>query len=141
VMGRQRHVLRGVLKLPGPKERTINVRVLRPYFKEKSRTRGDRLYVWAEFQITATVEEDDYYVLLRAKDLEELLYFASVRLNRLALRMGLEIPVGDELLKSVIGQLRELLREARTVLGKPEPRPRPVVVRLGHEAEPEAEEW
>ena len=140
-MGGQRHVLRGVLKLPGPKERTINVRVLRPYFKEKSRTRGDRLYVWAEFQITATVEEDDYYVLLRAKDLRELLTFASNRLNRLALRMGLTAPVGDELLEDVKGQLWELLREARTVLGKPEPRPRPVVVRLGHEAEAEAEEW
>ena len=138
-MGRQRHVLRGVLKLPGPKEKTINVRVLRPYFKEKTRTRGDRLYVWAEFQITATVEEDDYYVLLRARDLWKLLTFASTRLNRLALRMGLTAPVGDELLEDVKGQLWELLREARTVLGKPEPRP--VVVRLGHEAEAEAEEW
>ena len=136
-MGQERHVLRGVLKLPGPRERTINVRVLRPYFREKSRTRGDRLYVWVEFQITATVEEDDYYVLLRARDLWKLLTFASTRLNRLALRMGLTAPVGDELLEDVKGQLWELLREARTVLGKPEPRPRPVVVRLGHEAE----EW
>jgi len=76
-MARQRHVLSEAIKVPVSRYsegfKIVELKILKPLAREKTRTVGDKVYRWEDRIIVAHAKRKALYVLLELDDLIDIL--------------------------------------------------------------------